>query len=234
MKNSILTLTISTLIAISAHTALAKTNSNAADPLKITKVRVVDVTNQYPEYRNDNFENAFWNAGAYLDQADVIIDKIINIGTKIWTVLDKGRATYNFNAQQANALPEGALRWNQLQHWRSPTSRVYSIRGSNIFGVEILKFDYRIILLAGGDVSGLGRYIGYATVQPMDVSVPFLNNLSAEVKAESVYNMGSSRSPVAGMIMSINVKNVSSIPLAPMQELGQTVTLDGNGNITSM
>lgn len=238
MKSFLLTVTASTLIAVSAQPALAYTvkpvpGNNPATSVAIVEVK--DVTSQYPEFQvqETNFENLA-KVGAYLNAADVIVDKVINIGTKIWNVLEKGRATYNYQNMQANALPEGTLRWNQLQRWHQPASKVYSVVGKNVFGYEILRFDYRIILLAGGDVGGVGRYIGYATVHPMTVNIPYLTNFDAQVKIDSVYNTGTSQNPVAGMVMNISIRATSVIPLLPIRELGHSLVLDGNGNIRTM
>lgn len=232
MKALIFTLSLSTLLA--AQPVLAANHSKIGT--QVVTIETRDVTDQYPELDFEvsaQIEN-WTKAGAYLTAADVIVDKVINIGTKVWNVLEKGRAAYNFKNQQANALPEGALRWNQLQRWKSPVSKVYSVVGKNIFGVEIARFDYRVILLAGGDVEGIGRYIGYATVHPADVNVPFLGELDATVKVESVYNLGTKNNPVAGMVMNITLKSTSKIPFAPYLEVGQSITLDGNGNIRAM
>jgi hypothetical protein len=173
-------------------------------------------------------------AAAYLDAADVVVDKVINIGTKIWNVLEKGRATYNLSTMQANALPQGARRWDQLQRWHQPVSKVFSVTGKNIYGVEILRFDYRVILLAGGDVGGIGRYIGYATVQPVTVNIPYLTNFDVTVRVDSVYNTGTAHNPVAGMIMNVSINARSVIPLLPARAIGHSLILDGNGGIRTM
>lgn len=234
MKSILLTL----LIAVSTQSALAASVSAppSNDPSRVVStVEVTDVTAQYPEYhvQAENFESLA-QVGAALSAADVIVDKVINIGTKVWNILEKGRATYNYQSQQANALPQGARRWNQLQNWRQPTSKVFSVTGKNVFGYEILRFDYRVILLAGGDVGGVGRYIGYATVHPMTVNIPYLTNFDVNVKVDSVYNTGTSRNPVAGMVMNISIRATSSIPLMPIRELGHSLVLDGNGSIRTM
>ncbi|MCC2678922.1 MAG: hypothetical protein K0R29_1498 [Pseudobdellovibrio sp.] len=234
MKTILLTL----LITVSTQSALAATLSapQSNDPSSVVAtVEVTDVTAQYPEFRvqETHFENLA-QAGATLTAVDVIVDKVINIGTKVWNVLEKGRATYNYQNQQANALPQGARRWNQLQNWRQPTSKVYSVTGKNVFGYEILRFDYRVILLAGGDVGGVGRYIGYATVHPMEVNIPYLTNFDVGVRVDSVYNTGTARNPVAGMVMNISIRATSVVPLMPIRELGHSLVLDGNGNIRTM
>ena len=165
---------------------------------------------------------------AKLTAAEVVVDKIINIGTKVWNVIEKGRPVANYSAQRANALPQNARRWDQLQNWQRPTSRVQSVVYKNLYGIEVVRFTYRVISLYGGDVSGIGRYIGYATVEPLEMTVAFAYSFNANTKVDAVYNMGSSANPVAGMLMNVGW-TVSTILKSTTET--HSYTLDGRGNI---
>lgn len=165
---------------------------------------------------------------AQLTAAEVVVDKIINIGTKIWNVIEAGRPVANYAAQKATALPQNARRWDQLQNWRRPTSRVQSVVYKNLLGFEVVRFTYRVISLYGGDVSGIGRYIGYATVEPLEMTVAFMYSFNAGAKVDAVYNMGSSANPVAGMLMNVNW-TISTVLKSSTES--HSYTLDGRGNI---
>lgn len=238
MKRLILTTVLLTTMATAVHARkLSEVEKATLRENSIATVQMIDVTNEYPQLQMEVTESAIsglGKAGAILDAADVIVDKVINIGTKIWNVVAKGEAVYNFNRQTATALPQGAARWDQLQNWQNPTSRVYSIRANNIYGYEILRFDYRVLLLYGGSVGGVGRYIGYASVQPATVTIPYLTIFDVTAKVESVYNKGTKASPVAGMILTVNISAQSKIPLVSKKALGYTYTLDGVGNISTV
>jgi hypothetical protein len=165
---------------------------------------------------------------ARLTAAEVVVDKIINIGTKIWNVIERGRPVANYSSQRANALPQNTRRWDQLQNWQRPTSRVQSVVYKNLYGMEVVRFTYRVISLYGGDVSGIGRYIGYATVEPLEMTVAFMYTFNAGAKVDAVYNMGSSANPVAGMLMNVNW-TISTILKSSTES--HSYTLDGRGNI---
>jgi hypothetical protein len=167
-------------------------------------------------------------AVAQLTAAEVIVDKIINIGTKIWNVVAAGRPVANYAAQKATALPQNARRWDQLQNWQRPTSRVQSVVYKNLLGFEVVRFTYRVISLYGGDVSGIGRYIGYATVEPLEMTVAYMYTFNAGAKVDAIYNMGSSASPVAGMLMNVNW-TISTVLKSSTES--HSYTLDGRGNI---
>ena len=83
-------------------------------------------------------------------------------------------------------------------------------------------------------VGGVGRYIGYASVQPATVTIPYLTVFDVTTKVESVYNKGTKASPVAGMLLTVNISAQSKIPLVSKKALGYTYTLDGVGNISTV
>ena len=206
--------------------------------LTVTSVEVVDLTDSYePEYRSqieNTIEDGAWlnttPFGRALNVADVVVDKVINIGQKIWNVVEKGRPVANYSKSVGTALPARALSWDQLQNWSAPKSKVIGVSYKNVYGVEVVRFVYRIILLYGGDVGGVGRYIGYATVEPMEMKTSYMYTFNAKVSVESVYNMGTSHNPVAGMLL--NVSWTVDTVLKKSSE-SRSYTLDGLGNIAT-
>ena len=239
MKNAvILTILACSLNALAYNVDFAnRMAKETRDHLTITSIEIQDVSDLYPEandsiIQNNNFEEStmggMGRGMVYLEAADVAVDKIINIGTKIWNVIEKGKPIANYSNQTANALPQGALRWNQLQNWKQPTSKVYSAVYKNLYGVEVIRFVYRVVLLAGGNVGGVGKYIGYASVEPVEMTTAYMYNFDAKATVESVYNLGSSSNPVAGMLLKLTW-TVKTVLKTTTQT--KSFNLDGNGNI---
>lgn len=144
-----------------------------------------------------------FNPIAALDTADVIIDKVINIGKKIWEIVAAGKPVLNIKTDVATALPQGARCWLDLQTWSIPESKVYSVAFKNGFGMEVVKFNYRVLWLPGGSVDGVGKFIGYAALIPNDVNVSWGFSLNAQASVPTVFNMGTRSEPVGGMQMSM-------------------------------
>lgn len=214
-------LVVSALV-FSSLNAFATTNSDLAHDqsyLTVGSVEIQDLSAQYPQesrtteslntlslspaLARSNFE-ALDPVNARLNQIDMAVDKIINIGTKIWNVIEAGRPVSNYQRAQANALPEGARSWQQLENWQRPTSKVFGVTYKNLYGMEVVKFVYRVILLYGGSANGTGRYIGYASVEPVEINVAFMYSFNAAASVPSVYNMGTRAAPVAGMLLNMN------------------------------
>ena len=219
-----------------AHSAKRKIplSNQSTKHLTITSVEVTDITNVYDNFSAEYEYNITLNdwistpIDATLDKVDLIVDKVINIGQKIWTVVEKGRPVANYSSANANALPANASRWDQLQNWNQPTSKVVSVVYKNAFGMEVINFKYRILLLSGGSANGVGKYIGYATVQPLEMTVAYMYAFNVKASVDSVYNMGTKKNPLAGMILNINWTVETVLKKSTMTH---SYALDGLGNI---
>ena len=93
----------------------------------------------------------------------------------------------------------------------------------------MVRFVYRVVLLYGGDVSGIGRYIGFASIEPLEMTTAYLYRFDAQAKVDAVYNMGNSQSPVAGMLLNLKW-NISTILKTSSES--HTFTLTGTGDIS--
>lgn len=141
-----------------------------------------------------------------INEFELKLDQVINIGKKIWAIVEKGRPVVNISADVATAMPSGAGCWTDLQGWSMPQSQSYVASYKNLYGVEVVKHVYRVSYLAGGSVNGKGKYIGYATVLPVEVNVAWGYTFNSEAKVPTVFNMGTSANPKAGMQVNVSWK----------------------------
>ncbi|UXR65147.1 hypothetical protein EZJ49_02655 [Bdellovibrio bacteriovorus] len=197
---------------------------------EIKKVTVRDVTEQYPQM--DTFakganglsqdcnsqrplrvkfagENEIANEVNPLNAIELIVDQIINIGKKIFAVINAGKSVVNLKMDTANALPAGLTCWSDLHGWNIPQSKVYNVVYENGFGMAVVDFSYRVTYTAGGSADGVGKYITNATFMPANLSVAWGFNFDATAVIPSVFNTGSKRDPVAGMQMNMEWKATS-------------------------
>lgn len=224
-------------ISVPSQSALRKISPNeqTLNHLTIASVEIADVSNEYNDYSFDYEYNASissWISNpidSTIDKVDLIVDKIINIGQKIWNVVEKGKPVANYASTSANALPENATRWDQLESWNVPKSKVISVVYKNVYGLEVIRFTYRIVLLYGGTVGGVGKYIGYANVEPLEMTTAYMYSFNVKAAVEAVYNMGTKKNPLAGMILNINWTVETVLKKSTMTH---TYALDGLGNIT--
>jgi len=188
---------------------------------KITKVTVKDVTAQYPQMEVMGKGSPLaedCSAGrplkivrgqqtpspvSPLGVIEVFVDQIINIGKKVWAIIDAGRPVVNVRMDVANALPKGVSCWSDLAGWNIPRSKVYQVVYENGFGMAVVDYTYRVTFTAGGSADGVGQYITNATFMPANIEVGWGFEFAASAEIPSVFNTGSNEQPVAGMQMNM-------------------------------
>lgn len=197
----------------------------------IVSVDVSDVTAEYEVLESQAVEPESFNnqqISEEFSQFDLILDQIINIGKKIWNIVEKGKPVSSFTSSTATALPANSTAWEQLQSWKMPKTKVIRVSYKNVYGSEVVKFTYRIVLLYGGNVKGKGQYIGYATIEPVEMTTSFMYTFNAGVQINAVFNMGTKANPIGGILLGVNWTVETA--LKKITET-HTYTLDGTGNI---
>lgn len=161
-----------------------------------------------------------------IDEADIILDKIINMGKKIWDIVVKGQAVLNIKVDVATALPQGVNCWNTLSQWSRPQGKAYRVTYKNKLGMEAVRFQYQVQWLPGGTVNGQGKYVGYAAIIPTDVYGLWGFKLNARSTVPAVFNTGTDKSPVGALQMTMNWRVEG-----PFQKYEQAISyyVDGTG-----
>jgi hypothetical protein len=196
---------------------------------QIKKIEVREVASdsaveiKTPVFSSESSRNAT-NPGEQLDE-------IINIGKKIWAVIEAGAPVMNINTDVATALPPGVKSMSELSGWKEPVSKTYEMVITNSYDFNVIEFRYRVISVAGGSLDGEGHYIGYATVQPEDVYVAWGWNFDAHASAPAIYNTGSKAKPIGSMnfLMDYNI----STPFNKIRQ-SQSYFISGKGELKKL
>ncbi len=132
------------------------------------------------------------------------LDDIINLGQKIWTIIEKNQPVVNLKIQKAEALPAGVSAWTDLECWQVPESRLFQVTYKNLYGMSVVDLKLRVNYTYGGRVNGVGRYLSQVTVLPAQLDVAWGFKLDANVSVVNVTNAGTRGNPVAGIQMDVN------------------------------
>lgn len=239
--------------SVLALALVLSTTSFAQDPayFEIKNVEVKDVTSKYAAYM-DLFSqpgmaedcaaatrpltSVLSDSGQApglnpLDTINVVIDQIINIGKKIWNVVQAGKPVVNLKMDVANALPMGTTCWSDLSGWNMPQSKVYSVNYTNGLGMNVVSFAYRVTFTAGGSVDGVGKYVTNATFMPANVHVAWGYNLEANAAVPSVFNQGTRTAPIAGMQMNMQWRVTTPVIQSDMSE---TYFVNGENQLVNL
>lgn len=131
------------------------------------------------------------------------IDQIINIGKKIWEIIEKNKPVVDLKNDYATAVPEGITHWSQLERWNAPKTTLYRLAAKNAYGVETVGVTFAVIRTWGGSYKGKGKFLHGVTVEPLKVDVLWGYTLNMNATIPSVVNVGSSEDPIAAMTVKL-------------------------------
>ena len=131
----------------------------------------------------------------------VTIDNIINIDSKIWTIISNNAPVVNIDTKYAVAYPQGITSAAQLAQWSRPKSYVYGFYAENLFGMKMIDVEYKATYAYGGSYKGAGKFLTAVTVVPTMVNVGwgYRFSMNASVPDSTVTNVGTGTNPVAAM-----------------------------------
>ncbi len=135
-----------------------------------------------------------------------IVDSVINIGKKIWAVVEAGEPVYSATYNRANALPESMNHWSQMSDWNpTPKSKIFRFSVVNLYGMTPVDFSYRITYVYGGKFNGTGSYLNDVGVETYNLSVLPMYSFDASAEVSSTSNIGTVENPNAGMRLRVKM-----------------------------
>jgi hypothetical protein len=130
-------------------------------------------------------------------------DQIINIGEKVWKIIEAGKPIVHVKTPVAHALPRGLKCWADLGGWQAPRTKTLEASYKNGFGMEVVKFRFRLHYTYGGGRLEKGRYLSNVTVLPAELNVMWGYNFDADVEVAQAINMGTQDDPLAGLELNV-------------------------------
>ncbi len=188
---------------ISAIQAKALTKAEVSH-LTVESMMIEEIPDQAPLANKVLSDQKMNDVAGKVKGVGVILDAIVNIGEKIWTIADNGRPVFESKNISANAIPDGITNWQQLAGWQMPRSKSYRVSYVNLFGMTVVDFQYTVIFHYGGHFNHQGRYIQGATVDVANLFVAWGYSFKSTVEVPVVANLGTVSSPVAGIQMNIH------------------------------
>lgn len=131
-----------------------------------------------------------------------VLDSIVNLGQKIWKIIEDNKPVVDVKTQYASALPEGIKSWSQMAGWQRPKGTIYQLTAKNAYGSQVINLRYQVLRTTGGSYKGTGNYLTAVTVEPLLVEVAwgYHFSLDANVPDSSVVNVGTTEAPIAAMM----------------------------------
>ena len=131
------------------------------------------------------------------------IDRIINIGKKIWDIIEKNKPVVDLKNDYASAVPAGITHWSQLETWKMPKTTVYRLTAKNAYGIQTVGVEFAVVRTWGGSYKGKGQFLHAVTVEPLKLDVLWGYTLNMKATIPSTVNVGTSEDPIAAMMVKL-------------------------------
>lgn len=152
------------------------------------------------------FEKPMLHRGDDVTESIVIFDQLINLGKKVWALIESNKPVVNVSYLYANALPKGVRSSEELDQFSELQSTSYRMHGTNLYGITVYDVTYSLVHRFGGSYDGRGKYLENVTVIPSNVEVLWGYTLSYDVEKVSVVNSGTRENPIASILLGTNFK----------------------------
>jgi hypothetical protein len=134
------------------------------------------------------------------------IDKIVNIASKLWHIVQDNAPVSNVETKYAVALPMGINSAYQLSNWSKPKTYIYGFYAENVYGIKTIDVEYKVTFVYGGNYNGKGKFLTAVSVIPtrVDVAWGYTFNMHCYVPDSTIVNVGDSKNPVAALQLKLS------------------------------
>ncbi len=123
----------------------------------------------------------------------------ITVGLKIWDVIKANQPVLNVQTKTVSVLPLSQPNWQQMETWKGPQAKSYTLQAKNLYGVVVVSHTYTVAFHYGGSLDGRGQFLANATIIPTNVNVMWGFTLNSDVKVGDPLNSGTKADPIPGI-----------------------------------
>lgn len=127
------------------------------------------------------------------------IKRWITVGQKLWDVIRNNQPVVNVKTQSVSVLPDVSPAWTEMETWRGPMAKSYTIAAKNLYGATVISHTYTVAFHYGGSLNGRGQFLANATILPTNVNVSWGFTLNSQVQVGQPLNTGTRANPVPGV-----------------------------------
>jgi hypothetical protein len=164
------------------------------------------------------------------------VTAVTNAIKEAWWLVEKSESVVNINADQANAVPDGADWTSDLTGAQGPNYKDITYKSSWYIWVPFADdiesettVTMRVFWMYGAKYKGGGAFIPTARVEVVHLDPGYNNDIDISVSVGQPTNVGTDTAPNAALPLSITVKEDSMVPGQDNHET-YTVMLYGTGH----
>lgn len=127
----------------------------------------------------------------------------IRLGQKLWEVIRNNQPVINVKTQTISILPQAKPNWSDMETWKGPIAKSYTIAAKNLYGMTVISHTYTVAFHYGGSVAGHGQFLANATIIPSSVNITWGFTLNSQVNVGEPLNTGTRLDPIPGVDLSL-------------------------------
>lgn len=192
--------------------------------VKIKEVEYSEVTEEYLDvlYRKGIYSRGSTPTSAKpseLETAGKVISigkDLVALGEDIYKLVTKGKPHNTTSYAPISVVPKlngEAVDILTTEYWNVPLKRSYKVIYENIYGADVVTFQFAVIYSYGGSYNGKGKYLTSVQIIPEQVRTLFGFDFTATMKLGGIQNLGSRENPIAGATLLLE-STVNSVMVA--------------------
>lgn len=124
----------------------------------------------------------------------------VSLGLRVWNLVKDNRPIASVSTQRVAVIPASVQSWNEMENWKGPAVKTYTVEAVNGYGVAVISHTYTVAMNYGGSFNGAGQYIMNATIIPTNVDVMWGGfELNSEVEVGNALNTATKDNPVPAL-----------------------------------
>ncbi|GIQ85311.1 hypothetical protein KIPB_006956 [Kipferlia bialata] len=121
---------------------------------------------------------------------------IVNIGKKVWGIVENGKTYFNYDADSAYIVPKGIDNCDEeLEYWDTPEVLGYSTSWKS-GDDHTMDFDWDVIFTPNGTYEGNGFFMSHVTIEPTHIWLAKHWQCNVEVDVMDPFPTGTTQHPV--------------------------------------
>lgn len=127
---------------------------------------------------------------------------LVALGEEIYRLVVKGKPTNKTSYAPISVVPKingEAVDILDTEGWSVPVKRTFRVGYKNLYGIEVVVFQFSVLYSYNGSYNGAGKYLTSVQVVPESVRTLFGFDFTATMKLGGIQNQGTKANPVAGV-----------------------------------
>lgn len=193
---------LNSYLEISEVTVSEGAHSFSSSELLATEWLIANGTANDAAPPTDSAIDAAENLGSAI--TDIITDlgdvkKWVTLGQKVWDLIRNNQPVVNVKTKTVSVLPVSNPSWAQMETWKGPVAKSYTVAAKNLYGMTVLSHTYTVAFHYGGSLGGRGQFLANATIIPTNINVSWGFTLNSKVSVGLPLNTGTQADPIPGL-----------------------------------